>query len=70
MKQFITKASAVALLISAGFLGSSNAAEIDVKLTDYLAYIDVDHDGGRPAAVREIFIGTADKFGQFFGNKG
>lgn len=45
MKQFITKATAVALLMSAGFLVSSNVVAIDVKLTDYLAYIDVDHNG-------------------------
>jgi len=45
MKQFITKMSAIALLASAGFLLNSNAAALDVKLTDYLAYLEVDHDG-------------------------
>ena len=45
MKQLITKASAVALLVAAGLLANSNAVAIDVKLTDYLAYIDVNHNG-------------------------
>jgi rhodanese-related sulfurtransferase len=47
MKQFITKISAIALLASAGFLLNSNAVALDVKLTDYLAYLEVDHDGER-----------------------
>ena len=45
MKRFITKLSTVALLASAGFLLNSNAAALDVKLTDYLAYLEVDHSG-------------------------
>jgi len=45
MKQFITKASAVALLVAAGLFANSNAVALDVKLTDYLAYIDVNHNG-------------------------
>jgi len=45
MEQFITKAAAVALLMSAGLLVNSNAIAVDVKLTDYLAYLDVDHAG-------------------------
>jgi len=45
MKRFITKISTVALLASAGLLLNSNAVALDVKLTDYLAYLEVDHDG-------------------------
>ena len=43
MKQLITRSSAFALLVSAVFLVNSNAIAVDVKLTDYLAYIDVNH---------------------------
>jgi rhodanese-related sulfurtransferase len=45
MKDIITKISAVALLASAGVLLNSNAAALDVKLTDYLAYLEVEHSG-------------------------
>ena len=45
MEQLITKASAVALLVAAGLFANSNAVAIDVKLTDYLAYLDVNHNG-------------------------
>ena len=45
MKHIITKISAVALLVSAGFLLNTNAVALDVKLTDYLAYLEVDHNG-------------------------
>ena len=46
MKCFVTKLSALALLASAGLLlNSSVAVALDVKLTDYLAYLEVDHDG-------------------------
>ena len=45
MKSFITKISTVALLASAGLLLNSNAVALDVKLTDYLAYLEVDHNG-------------------------
>lgn len=45
MKQFIAKTSAVVLVASAGFLVNSSAVAVDVKLTDYLAYLDVDHNG-------------------------
>jgi rhodanese-related sulfurtransferase len=45
MKHIITKISAVALLASAGFLLNTNAVALDVKLTDYLAYLEVDHNG-------------------------
>lgn len=45
MKHIITKISAVALLASAGFLLNANAVALDVKLTDYLAYLEVDHNG-------------------------
>ena len=47
MKLFIIRVSATVLLISAGLLGGSYAATVDVKLTDYLAYIDVDHNGNQ-----------------------
>ena len=45
MKRFITKLSMVALLSSAGFLLNSNVVALNVKLTDYLAYLEVDHNG-------------------------
>ena len=45
MKHIITKISAVALLASAGFLLNTNVVALDVKLTDYLAYLEVDHNG-------------------------
>ena len=45
MKHFITRISAVTVLASAGFLLNSNAAALDVKMTDYLAYLEVNHDG-------------------------
>jgi len=45
MKQFIAKSSAVVLILSAGLLINSTATAVDVKLTDYLAYLDVDHAG-------------------------
>lgn len=45
MKDIITKISAVALLASAGVLLNSNAVALDVKLTDYLAYLEVEHNG-------------------------
>ena len=44
MKRFITKLSMVALLASAGLLLNSNVVALDVKLTDYLAYLEVDHN--------------------------
>ena len=47
MKQFIATSSTLALLVSAMFLVNSNAMAVEVKLTDYLAYIDVEHDGDR-----------------------
>jgi rhodanese-related sulfurtransferase len=45
MKYFINKISAIALLASAGLLLNSGAAALDVKLTDYLAYLEVEHNG-------------------------
>jgi rhodanese-related sulfurtransferase len=45
MKHIITKISAVTLLASTGFLLNTNAVALDVKLTDYLAYLEVDHNG-------------------------
>jgi rhodanese-related sulfurtransferase len=45
MKQLITKISTAILLVSAVFLLNSNATALDVKLTDYLAYLEVDHNG-------------------------
>jgi len=45
MKLFITKISMLALLVSSALLLNSNAAALDVKLTDYLAYLEVDHNG-------------------------
>ncbi len=47
MKQFIATSSTLALLLSTVFLVNSNAMAVEVKLTDYLAYIDVEHDGDR-----------------------
>ena len=45
MKGLITRISTVILLVSAVFLLNSNAAALDVKLTDYLAYLEVEHNG-------------------------
>lgn len=45
MKRFITKISTVTLLAAAGFLLNSSAVALDVKLTDYLAFLEVDHNG-------------------------
>jgi len=45
MKGLITRISTVTLLVSAVFLINSNAAALDVNLTDYLAYLEVDHNG-------------------------
>jgi len=45
MKQLIEKLSALLLLVSAVFLVNSSAIAVDVKLTDYLAYVDVNHHG-------------------------
>jgi rhodanese-related sulfurtransferase len=45
MKGLITRISTVILLVSAVFLINSNAAALDVNLTDYLAYLEVDHNG-------------------------
>jgi rhodanese-related sulfurtransferase len=45
MKQLIAKSSVLALLVSIVFLVNSNAVAVDVKLTDYLAYVDVNHAG-------------------------
>lgn len=47
MKHFIATSSTLALLLSTVFLVNSNAMAVEVKLTDYLAYIDVEHDGDR-----------------------
>jgi len=47
MKQFKATSSTLALLLSAVFLVNSNTMAVEVKLTDYLAYIDVEHDGDR-----------------------
>ena len=53
MKYFIARSSAIALLLYAGFFANSNAVAVDVKLTDYLAYIDVNH-GGKQVRVERI----------------
>jgi rhodanese-related sulfurtransferase len=45
MKQLIAKSSVLTLLVSIVFLVNSNAVAVDVKLTDYLAYVDVNHAG-------------------------
>ena len=45
MKHFFTKTSVFALVVSAGLLVNSSASAVDVKLTDYLAYLDVNHGG-------------------------
>ena len=53
MKQPLVKLFAVVALVTCGFLVNSNATAINVKLTDYLAYIDVDH-GGEQVRVQRI----------------
>ena len=53
MKHFFAKISALALIVSAGFLVNSNAVAVDVKLTDYLAYLDVNH-GGEQVRIQRI----------------
>jgi rhodanese-related sulfurtransferase len=45
MKHLFAKVSTAAVVLSATVLFHSNAIAIDVKLTDYLAYIEVGHDG-------------------------
>ncbi len=57
MKQFIATSSTLALLVSAVFLVNSNAMAVEVKLTDYLAYIDVEHDGDRVRVERIQDVG-------------
>jgi rhodanese-related sulfurtransferase len=47
MRNVIARTSAAALLVSAGLLLNASAGAIDVKLTDYLAYLEVDHGGER-----------------------
>jgi len=53
MKQFVAKLSVLALLLSAVFFFNTNVAAVDVKLTDYLAYIDVNH-GGNQVRIQRI----------------
>ena len=53
MKCFVGKSSALAIVISAGLFLNSNAIAIDVKLTDYLAYLDVNH-GGEQVRIQRI----------------
>ena len=53
MKGLITRISTVMLLVSAVFLLNSNAAALDVNLTDYLAYLEVDHNG-EPVRIQRI----------------
>lgn len=53
MKHFVARSSAIALLLYAGFFVNSNAVAVDVKLTDYLAYLDVNH-GGEQVRVERI----------------
>ena len=57
MKQFIATSSTLALLVSAVFLVNSNAMAVEVKLTDYLAYIDVEHDGDQVRVERIQDVG-------------
>ena len=45
MKHLFARVSTAAVILSATVLFHSNAIAIDVKLTDYLAYIEVGHDG-------------------------
>jgi len=45
MKHLFARVSIAAVILSATVLFHSNAIAIDVKLTDYLAYIEVGHDG-------------------------
>jgi len=45
MKHLFAKVSTAAVVLSATVLFHSNAIAIDVKLTDYLAYLEVGHDG-------------------------
>ena len=53
MKHFCTKTSVFALVVSAGLLVNSSASAVDVKLTDYLAYLDVNH-GGEQVRIQRI----------------
>jgi rhodanese-related sulfurtransferase len=45
MKKLVTSISPAALLVSAVLLFNSSAVALDVKLTDYLAYLEVEHNG-------------------------
>ena len=45
MKHLFAKVSTAAVVLSAAVLFTSNAIAIDVKLTDYLAYVEVGHAG-------------------------
>ncbi len=47
MKHLFGNASAAVVIISAAVLFNSNAIAIDVNLTDYLAYVEVGHEGGQ-----------------------
>ena len=53
MKGLTTRISTAMLLVSAVFLLNSNAAALDVNLTDYLAYLEVDHNG-EPVRIQRI----------------
>lgn len=53
MKHFFAKTSVLALVVSAGLLVNSSASAVDVKLTDYLAYLDVNH-GGEQVRIQRI----------------
>lgn len=53
MKQLIAKSSLLTLLASSVLFVHSTAIAVDVKLTDYLAYIDVNH-GGDQVRVQRI----------------
>ena len=53
MKHFFTQTSVFALVVSAGLLVNSSASAVDVKLTDYLAYLDVNH-GGEQVRIQRI----------------
>ena len=45
MKHLFAKTSAAAVIVSAAVILNSNAIAMDVKLTDYLAYVEVGHAG-------------------------
>jgi rhodanese-related sulfurtransferase len=53
MKKLLTGISAMALVLSAGMIVPASAGAVDVMLTDYLAYLEVEQDG-KPVRIQRI----------------